>query len=715
MIYLVTNQQKLFKSDLYEIIGVDKCLSLLSSVPLLQVDSETTGRDSHINEVLCLQLGNDAENFRIVIDTTTIDLKIFKSILEEKFLIFQNGKFDLQFLYNYGIHPLRVYDTMIVEQFLHLGYPPGVISYSLKEIAWRRLGVDLDKTVRGEIIWRGLDDKVIEYAAKDVVYLEKIMKSQCDDLKNIKNGYIGAQIECDAVPAVAYMEWCGIMLDERKWKEKMINDKKNLEEAEKALNDFVIKTSILKDFTYVDRQGNLFTGFDLTPKVTINWSSSQQVVKVAKLLGFDTKTKDKETGIEKDTVIEDSLRRQKGINDEFLKLYLGNGNPGDKDYYAGYTGSAKVVTSFGQGHLNAINPITGRIHTIFRQIGSKSGRFSCGSNQINTDLAKYKGLPTNPSQKQRKEGKVCSYPNIQQLPSDNPTRSSFIAPKGYNFVSADFSAEESRLGADIYKDKEFLKEFKEGSGDTHSMFAWIVFRKECEECGCKSVKDVKKKAPQWRKKVKGYEFGWMFGAAAPKLAETSGSTVEEAQEVLNKLENGFTGVSSFAKRGSQFVRNHGYIVINPNTGHRLRWWDWKKWKAESDSFTSEFWDNYRKIKENYKNGFYDEIPKEMLLVRKHFQAAGTYDRLARNAVTQGTGSIIMKTALCELFKWIINNNYFGIIHICACVHDEICCDYPKKVEEFPKVLENIMEKAAAKFCKSLPIPAEAEVSDHWVH
>ena len=33
-------------------------------------------------------------------------------------------------------------------------------------------------------------------------------------------------------------------------------------------------------------------------------------------------------------------------------------------------------------------------------------------------------------------------------------------------------------------DKEFLKEFLERSGDTHNMFAWIVFRKECIECGC---------------------------------------------------------------------------------------------------------------------------------------------------------------------------------------------------------------------------------------
>jgi hypothetical protein len=63
-----------------------------------------------------------------------------------------------------------------------------------------------------------------------------------------------------------------------------------------------------------------------------------------------------------------------------------------------------VTTSFGKGHLNAINPRTNRIHTIYRAIGTISGRMSSGSEQINTDLAKVKGLPTNPTQKQIREG-----------------------------------------------------------------------------------------------------------------------------------------------------------------------------------------------------------------------------------------------------------------------------------------------------------------------
>lgn len=485
MIYLVTTQSQLFESDLYKIISVSESLKLLHKCKKLQYDSETSGRDSHLCKLLCVQFGNDELDFRIVVDCSTVDIKLYKEVLESKLLIGHNLKFDLQFLYNHSIIPRKVYDTMIVEQFLYLGYPPGIISYSLASVAFRRLNVEIDKSVRGEIIWRGLDSRVIEYSANDVVYLEKIMQSQIDDLAK-RNAFNGAKLECDAVPSMAYLEWCGIKLDENKWKEKMKNDKENLIKAEKALNDFVINNPSLKQFTYINLQGSLFDGFDTTPKCTINWSSSQQVVKVAKILGFNTTVQDKKTGEDKDSVIEKHLSFQKGINDEFIELYFK------------YQEYAKVVTSFGQGHLNAVNPLTGRIHTVYRQLSTSSGRLSCGSSQPNTDLAKYKGIPP----------KECTYPNIQQLPSNHETRSAFVAPKGYKMASADFSAEESRLAADIYQDKAFLAEFIEGSGDTHSMFAWAVFKEECKQCGCTCIGDVKKKAPQWRKAVKAVELSY---------------------------------------------------------------------------------------------------------------------------------------------------------------------------------------------------------------
>lgn len=81
-----------------------------------------------------------------------------------------------------------------------------------------------------------------------------------------------------------------------------------------------------------------------------------------------------------------------------------------------------------------------------------------------------------------------------------------------------------------------------------------------------------------------------------------------------------------------------------------------------------------------------------------------------------TGACITKTACTNLFNWIVENNYFNIIKLVCVVHDEIVCEFPENLKDsFPKTLEEIMEKAADEFCKAVPIPAEAEVSDHWVH
>ena len=667
-------------------MSVEESLKEISSWGVIQLDSETTGRDCHLCDFLCVQFGNDKADKRIVVDCTTVDIKKYKECLESKMCILQNAKFDLQFFFNYGIIIRKVYDTMIVEQLLHLGWPAGQISYALNAIALRRLGINIDKTVRGEIQWRGLDDKVIMYAAGDVTYLERIMHSQMEDIRKL--GMVeAAKLECSFIPSLAYMEWCGIMLDRNKWLAKMDNDQRALKEAKKRLDDFVTSNSRYSKYTFINRQGDLWSGYDTTPKCTINWDSPAQVTAFFKELGFNTAVQDKKTGEDKDSVLEKVVKGQKGINDKFLDIYFD------------YKEHSKVCSTYGQGHLNMINPKTGRIHTTFKQLGAASGRLSCGSKQPNTDLAKANKVSP----------KDCTYCNLQQLPADEPTRSSFVAPDGYMFVSADFSAEESRLGADIYQDKEFLREFTEGSKDTHNMFAWIVYNDECKKLGCKDATEVKKKAPQWRKKVKGFEFGYMFGAAAPTLAQTAGCTVEEAQAVVDKLDKAFAGMTAFAKRGASFVRSNGYILINPQTGHRLNWWDWNEWKERQKRYGEPgFWEDF---KANHK-GTGDALSIE---VRQHFQAASKYDRLARNVVTQGTGAIILKSAMTTLFNWIVDNGYFGIVHICVAVHDEINCDYPKELKEFPEVLENIMEEAAAKYCKSLPIPAEAEVGLFWKH
>ena len=113
MIYLVTTQQELFDNPEYTIINAEESLQLLKYCDVLQYDSETEGIDPHINKILSIQFGSKIKDLQIVVDASTIDISIYKDTLETKFIVGHNLKFDLQFLYNYGIIPRRVYDLIL--------------------------------------------------------------------------------------------------------------------------------------------------------------------------------------------------------------------------------------------------------------------------------------------------------------------------------------------------------------------------------------------------------------------------------------------------------------------------------------------------------------------------------------------------------------------------------------------------------------------------
>lgn len=425
MIYLVSKQEQLFESDLYTRLSEEDSVKLVESFDKIQLDTETLGRDAHLVPILTLQMGNDAKDARVVVDATTIDITIYKNSLENKLCIGHNLKFDIQFLFKHGIILTNVFDTMIVEQLLHLGYDNKFFRYNLHDVALRYLGVELDKSVRGEIIWRGLDDRTILYAANDVVHLEKLMQLEIDACKKA-NCIQGMNLENAFVPVISYLEWCGIRLDVDKWKQKMKVDQENARIAEEALNNW-IRSKIKEDCyfqQFIDPQLDLFK---TEQDVLINWNSTQQLIPIFQHLGFKTKTRDKETGEMKDSITEKVLATQKQVNPEFYRLFFGKGDPDDDDYYAGYQGSVKLCTTYGQNYINAINPYTGRIHTNFKQLGAASGRMACGNKQKNLDLSKVNHCE-------------AGYPQIQNLPRDALTRSCFISNSGNLMTSCDYSA-----------------------------------------------------------------------------------------------------------------------------------------------------------------------------------------------------------------------------------------------------------------------------------
>jgi len=108
----------------------------------------------------------------------------------------------------------------------------------------------------------------------------------------------------------------------------------------------------------------------------------------------------------------------------------------------------KRVTTYGRSFLAHIHPLTGRIHPNLKIAGTDTGRFACGE------------------------------PNILNLPrggdDDIDVRSAFVAPGGFVFVNADYSAMEQRIAADLSEDPALLSLFRAG-GDNHSVTAALMF------------------------------------------------------------------------------------------------------------------------------------------------------------------------------------------------------------------------------------------------
>ena len=160
MIYLVTEQQRFFKSDAYEIMSKEEALKRILEHTWIEYDSETEGLDPYTKALLCIQFGLGED--QIVVDTTTIDVNYFRPVFENPdiTLLGWNLSFDLKFLYHHRIVPVNVWDGMIAEKLLYLGYPAQFHSLSLQSAAHHYLGLDLDKSIRGKIVNTGLTEDV---------------------------------------------------------------------------------------------------------------------------------------------------------------------------------------------------------------------------------------------------------------------------------------------------------------------------------------------------------------------------------------------------------------------------------------------------------------------------------------------------------------------------------------------------------------------------
>jgi DNA polymerase-1 len=637
MIYLVSKNKRLYSPEKYQQIPFEEAMQILQPLKEVQIDTETLGLDCHTKALLTLQLG--CTDNQIVFDWTTItkeEKQIIKEYLEsDRLFIGHNLMFDLTFLYKQDIWPNYIYDTMIGEQLIYLGYPrklnknlmyelglnlpayelvekkelvKGInvdksvyeLSYSLKSTAKRRINIDIDKTVRGKIINEGLTEDVVVYAGGDVMWLEKIKEAQLKELA-VQELLKAMEFECEFVKSLAYVKYCGVHLDVTKWKDKMRSDQQKLDEALNALNQYVLdldnseyiyryatskkdleriislgftrcpekdtdkecwKYKIKGLFTYTNLQHSLFEEYeDSGLKCNINWSSSSQVIKLFELLGIQVKTFDKKTKKEKKS-IEEKLIAPQAKDFPIISIFLK------------YQAAAKLVSTYGQNWLNAINPNTGRIHAELHSIGTDTSRVSSGGGPYKL--------------------------NQQNLPHDAITRACFTAEKGNKWISCDYQSQESRIIASVSQDQAMIDLFETGCGDVHSLVAYMSYPDIIPRDT--KIEDIKKLYHTQRQEAKGIEFAVNYGGDANTIANNKGIPIKEAEKIYKDFMKGFPGVAKYQEYCRKNVSEKGYILMNSRLKHRAHVFDaeWQ-FRMQTKFKDPEFWRYYNEMKRESPN------------------------------------------------------------------------------------------------------------------
>jgi DNA polymerase I-like protein with 3'-5' exonuclease and polymerase domains len=467
----LSNLPYIYVDDETKLIEV---LSYLSTASVLGIDTETTGLDPLNDKIRLLQIA-DGEHPVAVIDMTIIPVEKLKELFQSQGVkVFQNAKFDIKFLLVNGFNISGpIFDTMLAAQIVRDN--KGPFSFGLENLASYYLDIRLPKDEQKSDWGARLTKEQIEYAARDAAILLPLRERL---IKEIKKGNLieVCKLEFDCVWAVVDMELSGMNLDMKKWGE--LQEKYKQEQRNLSLK-------LQKELGNGGVQMNIF-GEELTGG--INLDSQTQIKKALKA-----------KGIEMESTSYAELLQYKDSSEVIQWLI-------------DYRRVSKAIQGFLSPIPEWINPVSLRIHSSYRQIGSQSGRFSCGN------------------------------PNIQQIPRGKEFRECFVPERGHKFVIADYSQIELRVAAEIAKDETMLEAYKKGQ-DLHALTASLMANK--------NISEITKSERQAAKAV---NFGLIYAMGAKGLqgyAKTvygTDMTLQEAEIFRERFFKAYKGIASWHAR-----------------------------------------------------------------------------------------------------------------------------------------------------------------------
>lgn len=180
----------------------------------------------------------------------------------------------------------------------------------------------------------------------------------------------------------------------------------------------------------------------------------------------------------------------------------------------------KIKSTYIDGYLKYLNPVTGCIHPDMFALSTDTGRMNCRN------------------------------PNAQNCvrKTNDPigVRCFIKAPDGHLILSLDFSQIELRVGAFYCRDPRMMETYKKG-GDIHAATTSVIFGVSYEEAQDKHAPDYK----EHRTIAKNVNFGTFYGLFPRGLQKTlkfkAGveKSVSECEEILFNLKHGYRKLTAW--------------------------------------------------------------------------------------------------------------------------------------------------------------------------
>ena len=185
-----------------------------------------------------------------------------------------------------------------------------------------------------------------------------------------------------------------------------------------------------------------------------------------------------------------------------------------------YRTLAKLYTNYAVGLQEEVRE-DGRIHTIFTQTLTRTGRLSSIS------------------------------PNLQNIPARQDfsklIRKAFIPDEDSVLMSSDYSQVELRVFASMSGEENLIKAFNEGK-DIHAKTASEIFHVPIDAV----TKDM-------RRQAKAVNFGILYGISSFGLSEDLGIDMKEAKEFIDNYLKTFPGIQEYIEKEKEEAYKNGYV------------------------------------------------------------------------------------------------------------------------------------------------------------